>query len=205
MVVVTDTATIMIGCDIGQKHDPTAIVVVELCRRPTGRTFTILGADRIRRVVPATEAASEVRHMERLILGTGYPAVAERVAAVVAGVNARYPTGHVQTTLIVDATGVGQPVVDILRQALRGARVRLSAATFTHGDRLDGKPGDAEIRVGKAFLVSRLQALMQTDRIALPAQHPEAAAMARELADYEIKVDDNAHGHLRRVSGWHPR
>lgn len=34
--------------------------------------------------------------------------------------------------------------------------------------------------------------MMQTDRLRLPPQHPEAAAMARELADYEIRVDQNA-------------
>ncbi len=46
--------------------------------------------------------------------------------------------------------------------------------------------------VGKAYLVSRLQALFQTGRVKLPAGHPEAAAMSRELMGYEIRVDADA-------------
>lgn len=48
-----------------------------------------------------------------------------------------------------------------------------------------------EVSLGKAFLVSRLQALLQTRRLHLP-RSPEAEALAQELLDYEIRVDENA-------------
>jgi hypothetical protein len=80
--------------------------------------------------------------------------------------------------------------VDILRREIRDARSVLTEATFTHGDRLHGMIGSQRMSVGKAFLVSRLQALFQTSRIKLPANYPEAEAMARELMDYEIKVSE---------------
>lgn len=100
----------------------------------------------------------------------------------------RKPNYAPRLWLVVDATGVGRPVVDILRDALHGIRVYLIPATFTHGDRLD--QGGGEWRVGKAFLVSRLQSLFQTSRIKLPADHREAAAMANELISYELKVSE---------------
>ncbi len=53
---------------------------------------------------------------------------------------------------------------------------------------------DGETRLGKGYLVSRLQALLQTDRLKLP-QTAEARQLARELLDYEIKVDQNANDH----------
>ena len=47
------------------------------------------------------------------------------------------------------------------------------------------KPG------GKAWLVSRLQVLLQTGCILLP-RTSEADALTRELLDYEIKVSEDA-------------
>lgn len=87
--------------------------------------------------------------------------------------------------LYVDATGVGQPVMDLLK----GAGVRATAVYFTHGDRRT--KDDAGIKLGKAYLVSRLQALLQTERIHLP-DTPEARQLAKELLDYEIRIEENA-------------
>ena len=192
---------VTVGVDIGQKHDPTAVVVCEGLRRETGRKLTqrgpVYGDGSFTQGREAeTEVAFEARHLERLPLGTDYPAVAERVAAITRGVldvgAARGRPHGVRVWLVVDATGVGAPVVDILRRAVKELPAKLTAATFTHGDRLEGRVGSREARVGKAYLVSRLQALVQTDRLALPPGHPEAAALARELLDYEIRVDEDA-------------
>ena len=78
---------------------------------------------------------------------------------------------------------------------LRGPFVsepKVTAATSTRGDRLNGRSGMQNMSVGKAYLVSRLQALFQTTRIQLPADYPEADAMVRELQDYEIRVTEDA-------------
>jgi len=92
---------------------------------------------------------------------------------------------------MIDATGVGGPVVDILRERL-GLHARdVVACTFTHGEKY-GQDDDARTAsVGKAFLVSRLQALLQTQRLKLPTT-PESEALARELQNFEIRVDDDA-------------
>lgn len=156
---------VTIGVDIGQKHDPTAIAVVERDRRPGG-VFHV------------------ARHLERLPLMTPYPAVAERVAAVVKGARSQSTGSGVR--LYADATGVGQPVVDLLKVAGVGIR----SVTFTHGDRRTVQP-DGSVSLGKAWLVSRLQVLLQTGRLLLP-QTPEAAALANELQDYEIQIDQKA-------------
>ena len=51
--------------------------------------------------------------------------------------------------------------------------------------------------IGKAYLVARLQMLLQNGRIHLPTNHPEAVAMRNELLEYEIKVDQNANDRYR--------
>jgi hypothetical protein len=48
-----------------------------------------------------------------------------------------------------------------------------------------------QIRISKAWLVSRLQALSQTRRLHLP-KTPGAEVLAKELLDYEIRVDQDA-------------
>jgi len=88
----------------------------------------------------------------------------------------------------VDATGVGTPVCDELK--LAGVPGRIVPVYFTHGDRRS-VDADGSVTLGKAYLVSRLQALLQGGRLHLPAT-AEAAALAKELLDYEIRVDANA-------------
>lgn len=188
MAAVTHPIKVSIGADLGQKHDPTAIVVCEATTRPTGRMRR--GArysDGSFDEHPETENVFEARHLERLPLGTSYLDVAARIAEVARGVLAR--GGPVYATLIVDATNNGS-TADDLRQRLRGVPVRMTAAVFTYGGKLNGRIGAREVTVGKAFLVNRLQVLIETGRLRLPPNHAEAGAMARELADYEIKVDE---------------
>lgn len=161
---------VTIGVDIGQRVDPTAICVAEVEDR-------VNAAERY-------EAHYLIRHLERLPLGTNYPAVAKRTAAICASLLERL---HSTPTLYIDATGVGQPIVDVLRDAK--VRADLKAVYFTHGDRRTEENG--EIKLGKAWLVSRLQALLQCERLHLP-NTAEAKALAQELLDYEIRIDQDA-------------
>ncbi|MDP9371808.1 MAG: hypothetical protein M3Q65_05020 [Chloroflexota bacterium] len=79
-----------------------------------------------------------------------------------------------------------------MREALKGRACDLMAATFAHGDKYnqDNHYRHPTATVGKARLVSRLQALLQPGRLEL-AKTPETDALAREQ-DYEIKIDQDA-------------
>lgn len=164
---------VVLGVDIGQKRDPTAVCVAEIdLREADGRDSTHF----------------IVRRLERLPLGTPYPRVAERVAEVTYRVQAR--TGE-PPVVYMDATGVGQPVVDLLREQVHAGKV--VAVYFTHGDRRTETKENRQLRVslGKAYLVSRLQALLQSGRLHFP-RTGESEALTQELLDYEIRVDENA-------------
>lgn len=154
---------VRIGIDIGQRQDPTALAVVELERREGELHFV-------------------ARHIERLALGTPYPAVADRLAEIHGKLA---EAGHnVQTWL--DATGVGQPVVDMMRVA----GVPLTPVYLTGTDKATWDGGS--LSLGKAVLVSRLQVLLQSGRIHLP-KTAEAQALINELLVYEIRVTDAGH------------
>ena len=181
---------VTIGVDIGQKVDPTAIVVCE-ASRSFPPAVSSDGLMRSTRPVGQIETRFTVRELGRLPLGTSYPLVAAKIVDVVSGLQRM---GIFKPRILVDATGVGLPVVDILRQALAGTPHVLVACTFTHGDRYTKDTSDYRApaaSVGKAYLVSRLQALLQTDRLMLPITR-ESETLARELQDYEIRVDEDA-------------
>jgi hypothetical protein len=132
-----------------------------------------------------TDVHHIIRYLDRLPLGTPYPGVAERIKTVVS--RAATKAGASSLVLYVDATGVGTPVVDIIRRA--GVKARVVPVYFTHGDRRNLV--EREVRLGKAWLVSRLQLLLQGDFLHLP-RSAEAEALSEELLDYEIRVDENA-------------
>jgi len=98
---------IYIGVDLGKRRDFSAIAVVERVWEPSSvETFLRTSID--------GEWWFRVRMLERLRLGTPYPDVVRRVNEV---------AGHrmvaMGRSVVVDGTGVGNPVVDLLRQGLR--------------------------------------------------------------------------------------
>jgi len=173
-----------IGVDIGQARDPTAIAVVELRQRQTSYGW---------------EGVHITRFLERLPLGTSYPKIGERLVVIATNARQRARQEYFNErgqaprddwsygfNVYIDATGVGRPVVDILAES----GLNVIPVYFTHGDRRNDER--EQITLGKAWLVSRLKTLFQTGRVRLPPGHPEAPAMIDELANYEIKVDQNA-------------
>lgn len=160
-----------VGIDVGQRRDPTALCIAQAERRKDDDVWRV---------------HFQVRNLQRLPLGTPYPEIATRLAKVVEQVEDRTN----RTPLIyVDATGVGKPLVDLLREKVGW----IYPVYFTHGDRRseDDLSSGREIKLGKAYLVSRLQTLLQTHRIHLP-KTAESDVLAKELQDYEIRVDENA-------------
>ncbi len=158
----------LLGLDLGQVQDFTALAVVER--------------------VEAEDAATkppryEVRHLERPPLGTGYPQIAARVGEVLR----RLPSRPRRPRLVVDATGVGRPVVDMLRQS----GLEPIAITITAGDTPSWVGGGW--RVPKRDLVSTLAVLLQTGRLKVAKELPDAATLVNELLNFRVKISVGGH------------
>jgi hypothetical protein len=155
-----------VGCDLGQAADYTALAVVE-------------------KMKPAERGALssyQCRHLERLPLGTLYPDVVSRVRDLLAASELED-----NSALCVDATGVGRPVVDMLR----AAGLTLDAVTITGGDSPSFENGMH--RVPKRDLVSVLQVLLQNERLQFAATMPEAPKLIQEMLAFQVKISDKAH------------
>ena len=177
------TTRVRVGVDIGQRADSTAIVVTEEQHRDGSDHYV-------------------ARLIERLTLGTKYPVVADRIVQVVRNLEARsqareWIDGDFPIECWLDATGVGLPVLDLIREQ----GVSAKAAIFTGSDKLVEHPDDV-VSVGKSWMVARLQVLLQAGRLHLPIS-AEAAVLIRELQDYEITVNERAHASFNAPSGKH--
>jgi hypothetical protein len=153
----------VIGADLGQTRDHSAIAVVE----------------RITTAEPPVQTVLAVRHLERLPLGTPYQQVAPRLVELFE------PAPLSGGTLVVDETGVGRPVVDLLHTLPIKATLR--PLTITSGSRARLEP-NGRWRVPKRLLVANVRALLTSGRLKVAAGLAEAAALLRELVDFRVTI-----------------
>jgi len=203
--------SIIISCDLGQVNDYTALAVVERRDLPTGRTEHVVnvaayfdGHEDQPRVLalPQTKGQYDIVHLERLPLGTPYTDLPPRLRAIEARVRQRWveqawaATGRAvpvfpaeaPVAFVVDQTGVGRPVVDLLREA----GLFPVAVTITGGDQTI-RAGDDEYRVPKRNLVGAVQAAMQAKRLRAAAALPEWPALRRELTNFKARISVGGH------------
>jgi hypothetical protein len=153
-----------VGLDLGQKQDHSAIAIVEDEWRGEGLT---------------------VRHVERVPLGTKYPAVVERVRRVA---QSRELRG--ECALAVDATGVGTPVVDMLRGAQTGCPI--TEVTITSGEKETQRAGSGYGQqawsVPKRDLMAALQVALERGELKIAKALREAGVLVEELVDLRMTV-----------------
>jgi hypothetical protein len=127
------------------------------------------------------EHSYTVRHLKRLVAGTPYPEQVGRTKELVTRLEKQ--NGHV--SLIVDQTGVGSPVTDMLR----AAKLRPKAAVVTSGD-TPSHEGN-EYRIPKRDLVSSAQVLLQSKRLTIASSLPLAQALVSELLVFKATITLN--------------
>lgn len=125
-----------------------------------------------------------VPHLERFALGTPYPAIVAYVARLLQTA----PLRPELTALVVDATGVGRPVVDLFEQA----GLRPIAVTISAGQTVTVVAPDA-LRCPKRDLVSAVAVLLEQRRLQIAAALPDAPILRRELEAFRRKLTPVGH------------
>ena len=207
VLTLTPPVIVTMGLDLGQKRDFTALVVTELEQRDGTPHYTVRGLERLPLGTLYPAIVPQIKRRFQQVEARAYDLAAERTRRRAAEVieleqakaadrGGRYYLPDTkelerrmyqpsQIFLYVDATGVGQPVLNMLT----AEGLPAIGCYFNHGDRRAVQ--DNQIIIGKAWLVSRLQVLLQSGRIHLP-RTAEADILAKELLDYEIRVSENA-------------
>jgi hypothetical protein len=184
----------IVGVDLGQSQDATAICVLEYIRGvldPASAWERHSGVNDSKKQKPAEQL--RVGHLERLPLGKPYPWIVDHVRKLL------LKSPLVTPQLVLDETGCGRPVCDLFDQAgIRPRPVRVTitaggAATFAHGSH----------HVAKSLLVSGVDAALHMGTLQFAADLPEAETMKLELQDFRRHVTDAGRATYQARVGQH--
>jgi hypothetical protein len=156
-----------VGLEFGLPNESTAMAVLQ---RPWVDEETPIALRR---------PAYSLRHLERFPLGISYPEIFQKLIAVL---QAKELYG---CSLIVDRTGVGQAVMDLMLEQIQpSVNCWFSPITITNGMQIGEEEG---ILTPKQELISTLQILLQTKRLLIPKELPESTLLVRELENFTLK------------------
>jgi hypothetical protein len=132
-------------------------------------------------MTPLPPPIFQVGHLERLPLGTAYPAIVAHVGRLMTKLPGR-------PELVIDYTGVGRPVFDMfVYSGISPVGVVITSGAVETHHRMTWS-------VPKLTLVSRLQALLHEGRLKILRELTEAETLVRELQDFRCEF--TAAGHL---------
>lgn len=168
-----------VGLDPGKQMDPAALAVVERVEK-LRKPSTLPGAPESYQEPVLIESSYHVRALEQAELGTPYTTLAERVATI-----SKHPRLAGRVHLIVDDTGVGTPVLDMLREY----DVKPVGVTITGGTAITDD--DAGYNVPKRDLVTTLAAAFQQRRIEISQDLKLASRFKQQLLKFTAKITRN--------------
>jgi len=159
--------TYTVAVDVGQANDYTAVVVLHSHGSSDERQHDLVHAERFREMP--------------------YPDQVRRVHARYGDLNRLAAHKDADVELVVDAPGVGKPILD----AFKEAQLEPIGVTITGGDQTsrDGR----HYRVPKRELVTTLQVALQAKRLRIAEGLALAEVLVQEFRGFRVKI--NLAGH----------
>ena len=192
-VFLPRSSDFVVGLDLGQSSDPSALAVIERVRGvlDSGSEFERHTGLSGRRQKPVEYF--DVRHLQRLPLGLSYPNIVRCVRDLIEC----DPLENAE--LIIDETGVGRAVGDIfVAEGMAPKRISITAgAEATRGQ------GSDRFHVAKTILISTVDALLHTGTLRFAAALSEAGTMKDELLDFRRKLSDAGRATYAARTGKH--
>jgi len=155
----------LFGLDVGQAQDPTALAIVEHEARSRHPVYN-------------------VRELYRYPLGTPYPVICDEISARLRSA----PLAR-NSLVAIDATGVGAPIVDLIKN--QRDIYDIYSITITGGTAVSGT--SYQLTVPKRDLITKTAILFQQHRIRIAASLPDTQQLLDELHSYRIKTSDTGH------------
>lgn len=191
-------ADVLVGLDLGQLTDHTALAVMARSLAINEKTGLPVRTSRGR---PCHRF--DVMALKRFQLGTSYASIVAHVTDLML----RSELGD-YPRLIVDATGVGVPIVEMFRAALAPhPRVEVHAVSITAG-RAVSTVAKHTYHVAKLELVAAIREVLETRRLKL-ARKPDGTAidhadvLKHELLNFRVKITASANETFSAREGMH--
>lgn len=196
-----------LGLDLGQANDFTALVVLEKVyaeltendRNRLDEEFRKAVAtsnteqDYSRWIRSHTPTLHQLRHIQRFDLATTYPQIVSSLVEMVS----KHPLSK-KYTIIADGTGVGRPVIDLLRKA----RLRVQPIIITGGHQVN-YDDSGYWKVPKRELVSNLQVLLGNKRLQVAKTMADVDLLLSELLKFQMTINENANDTYEGRQGSH--
>ena len=169
---------IYFGLDLGQRHDPAALAILQRLHRNTGV------------INPVTreyewQLVFQLRHVERFRLGTPYIQIVDKLHHLIRDTSQGahwlfFPTPRPKCTLVVDASGVGAPVVELLRRDIKDCTI--VPITITSGESAHPDP-QGGFCVPRRDLISALRLLLETNHLKIAKDIHNRKELVEELTN----------------------
>lgn len=182
------TIRYILGLDLGQAADYSALAVLRRkeFELPRPGEPLVLAPGR-------SPGIYDCIALKRWPLGTSYPDIVDGTCKVLERDELK------GSDLVVDATGVGRPVVDMLRKAKPAGQVRPVMITAGASESVQG----GYFHVAKTILISCTNVLLQSQRIKFAAGMFEVNTLVKELQNYRLKVTAAANETYNAREGAH--
>lgn len=164
--------------DLGTMQDYTAISIIERTPRKI-ISNQLPDSQRAKDEKPKYAAVYIMRHLERLPLGMDYPTIVDKIKGMMT-----HERLSRQTALIVDATGAGTPILQMMQQA----SLSPIGVTITGGSVVT--TGNVGYNVPKSELVSALNLVFQSRRIKIPTALKLKAEFLKELERFKVTMSN---------------
>ena len=129
-----------------------------------------------------------LRHLKRFPLGTSYPDIITELHTLIK--TQPLPGSY----LALDKTGVGQTVINSVLERMTNVRFTFTVVTVTAGTRATAESDG--LHLPKLDLIGTLQTLLQTRRLNIPRDLPDAQTLVQELETFRMKVTLNSSNDL---------
>ena len=188
--VASERTDYFMGVDIGQKRDHTAMAIVERAQ------VVYAGRDPVT-YAPLEQIEFRLRYLKRLPLGLAYSS-ADGEESIVGRIEEtfrrlRSDFGGIHGTqsgdlftMVVDATGVGTPVVDLLKKERLACE--LVPVTITGG--VQATQARDGWNVPKRDLVTGLQVMYEREELRMPKKMKLVDALVEELGNMGSRITE---------------
>jgi len=182
---------VIIGLDLGQAKDWTALDVMEVIRPVPGHPtrYAVRTLDRFH----PKRYQDVVARIERMV-----PTLREGVHVLQPN-ERNYDYVRPKVTLVLDRTGVGRAVGDLFTEA----KLDLDLVFVSiHGGDTVTTDADGGYRVPKRDLAGAVSVILQNDRLDVPAQLPDASTLRAELKNFRARIGANGHDSYGAGDDW---